>query len=102
MLITFKSEAYANITMFGDVGLSLLKLMGHSTVPGSILAEDVPEALARLKSAVTVDKITQPQAIEDNRDTNAPVNVSLAKRAIPLIEMLTAAAADECDVMWDK
>ncbi|WP_027856871.1 DUF1840 domain-containing protein [Marinobacterium jannaschii] len=102
MLITFKSEAYANITMFGDVGLSLLKLMGYSAVPGSILAEDVPEALQRLKSAVVVDKIVQPQAIEDNADSSTPVNVSLAKRAIPLLEMLTAAAADECDVMWDK
>ncbi|HAJ92821.1 MAG TPA: hypothetical protein DCO71_09470 [Gammaproteobacteria bacterium] len=30
MLITFSSSAYANITMFGDVALRLLKLMGHS------------------------------------------------------------------------
>ncbi|MFY9974144.1 MAG: DUF1840 domain-containing protein, partial [Chromatiaceae bacterium] len=53
MLVTFKTEAYANITMFGEVAVTLLKLMGHSgTIPGALLAEDVPTALARLKAAV--------------------------------------------------
>jgi len=32
--------------MFGDVALAMLKMMGHTaTVPGAILAEDVPAAL---------------------------------------------------------
>ena len=54
MLVTFKTEAYANITMFGEVAVTLLKLMGHSgTVPGALMAEDVPAALERLKAAVT-------------------------------------------------
>ena len=45
MLITFSSSAYANITMFGAVALRLLKQMGHSaTVPGALLAEDIPAA----------------------------------------------------------
>jgi hypothetical protein len=29
MLITFKSRAYADVTMFGDVALKLIKLMGR-------------------------------------------------------------------------
>ena len=50
MLVTFTCEAYADITMFGDVAQHLLTLMGHSgTVPGAILAEDVPAALHRLR-----------------------------------------------------
>jgi hypothetical protein len=45
MLVTFTTDAYADITMFGDVALAMLKMMGHSaTVPGAILAEDVPVA----------------------------------------------------------
>jgi hypothetical protein len=49
MLITFQTKAYANITMFGDVAIALLKLMGHSgTVPGALMADDVPAALAHL------------------------------------------------------
>jgi hypothetical protein len=41
MLVTFTTEAYADITMFGDVAVALLKMMGHSgTVPSAIRAED--------------------------------------------------------------
>jgi hypothetical protein len=37
MLITFSCSAYADITMFGDVAVRLLRLTGHSgTVPGAI------------------------------------------------------------------
>ena len=53
MLITFSTKAYADITMFGDVALHLIHLMGHSgSVPGAILAEDVPAALEKLKAAL--------------------------------------------------
>ena len=46
MLVTFTTDAYADITMFGDVALKMLRMMGHSaTVPSAILAADVPEAL---------------------------------------------------------
>ena len=53
MLVKFQTKSQATITMFGDVAVTLIKLMGHSgTVPSALLAEDVPAALARLKVAV--------------------------------------------------
>ena len=49
MLITFKTKSYANIMMFGDVGLKMLKMMDFGvSVPGAIIAEDVPRALRNL------------------------------------------------------
>jgi hypothetical protein len=104
MLVTFKTDAYANITMFGDVAVTLLKLMGHSgAVPGALLAEDVPAALERLKSAVSVatDAPLDPahSAARDNEGEGPPV--SLAHRALPLIELLSAAAAQGENVMWE-
>jgi hypothetical protein len=91
--------------MFGDIAIQLLKLMGHSgTVPGAILAKDIPAALARLKSGVatTGNDLTENTAKEaDDGNSNEDV-VSLAHRALPLIEFLTAAASAKCDVMWDK
>ncbi len=91
--------------MFGDVALRLLKLMGHSgTVPSAILADDVPQALARLKAAIAADKAASgdstPKDAESD-DSEAPA-VSLAHRALPLIELLEAAAKRKCDVMWDR
>jgi hypothetical protein len=57
MLVTFTTDAYADITMFGDVVHTMLKMRGHSvTVPGAILAADVPEALRRLTTAVEAEK----------------------------------------------
>ncbi len=104
MLVTFRSKAYADITLFGDIAISLLKLMGHSgTVPGAILAEDVPAALDRLHKAVEANPSAAADApgnVQD--DDSGERTVNLAHRALPLIELLTAAATEKCDVMWDK
>ena len=57
MLVTFTTKAYADITMFGDIALAMLRMMGHSaTVPGAILAADVPVALSRLTAAIDAQK----------------------------------------------
>jgi hypothetical protein len=105
MLIAFKSDAYADIIMFGDVAQQLLKMMGHSgTVPSAIRAEDVPAALERLKRSLGGEKTSgdaQAGAEAAGRGENEH-NVSLRDRALPLIELLTAAARKHRDVMWDK
>ncbi len=106
MLIHFQTPAYATITMFGDVAVTLIKLMGHSgTVPGAILAADVPQALTRLQTAVAEhpDLPLDPDgsATTHQTDGHDSQHVSLAHRALPLIEMLKAAAADGENVLWD-
>jgi hypothetical protein len=103
MLVTFKTPVYADITMFGNVAQTLLELMGHSgSIPGALLAEDIPAALARLKAAVgaTPSRPLDPENI-DERD-GEQVHVSLAHRALPLIELLSAAAAAKENVIWES
>lgn len=101
MLVTFSCKAWADITMFGDVAINLLKLMGHSgTVPGALLAEDIPAALDKLKAAMETDKAAPAQ--QDVNDESEEKPVSLTLRAYPLIELLTAAAKEHCDVIWDS
>lgn len=103
MLITFHTKSYADITLFGDIGLQLIELMGHSpTVPGAILADDVPAALARLRAGITTTAAHEgasPQGDASGEDGERPV--SLAHRALPLIQLLEAARADKENVMWD-
>ena len=101
MLVTFSCPAYANITMFGDVAIRLLKLMGHSgTVPSALLAQDVPAALQRLEAGIAAEQPSEPDATaQDEEDEEPPV--SLSHRALPLIGLLRAAAEAECNVMWD-
>ena len=54
---SFPDHSHADITMFGDVALAMLKMMWHSaTVPGAILASDVPAALSKLTAASEAEK----------------------------------------------
>jgi len=106
MLVTFRSKAWGNVTMFGDVAETLLKMMGHTgTVPSALLARDIPAALARLKQGLDAAGPEESgkqsaRAGADDEDAQPPVGIRL--RAYPLIELLSAAAKQECDVMWDK
>jgi hypothetical protein len=88
--------------MFGDAAVRLLKLMRHSgTVPGALLAADVQAALERLEAAIEADKQSpapEPEASAQREDGEPAV--SLSHRALPLIELLEAAAKAKCDVMW--
>jgi len=99
MLVTFTTDAYADITMFGDVAIALLKMMGQSgTVPGALLAEDVPTALRRLTVAIEAQKAQEPDEMHDQEDDEP--TVSITTRAMPLIDLLTAAAKAGSNVMW--
>jgi hypothetical protein len=102
MLVKFDSKVGA-LTMFGDVAVQLLKLMGHSgTIPSAILAPDIPAALERLRHALEQGASPPPAAAdeEDQREGRAPV--SLKQRAYPLIDLLERAAKSGADVMWDR
>ena len=105
MLITFQTKAYANITMFGDVGKKMLKYMGHSgSVPGAIKAQDVPAALDKLQAAVNLE-VQESRQNDDKAEgdqDDADRYVSVDKRAKPLIELLEAAIEQNTDVMWDE
>ncbi len=105
MLVTFHSKAWSNITFFGDVAARLLKMMGHSgTVPGALLATDIPDAITQLQrglAAAGPEKENRQCARPDD-DKDAPPPVALALRAQPLIQLLSAAALQDCDVTWDK
>lgn len=106
MLITFTCNAHGDITMFGNVAEQLIKMMGHSgTIPSAISAEDVPAVLERLQQAIDSHReiLSEDfQRDESDDEEEEKVRVSLANRAFPLIEMLKAAAAEECPVMWHQ
>jgi hypothetical protein len=100
MLVTFSCKASANITMFGDVAVQLIKMMGHSgTIPSAILAEDVASALKHLQAALEATK-KQPKKEASEDDNEKGSFVSLPNRASPLIALLKAAAKDESNVSW--
>lgn len=106
MLVRFRSRACGNITMFGDVAVKLLKLMGRSgNVPGAIMPEDIPAALQQLRTALSEYGTETPQ--ERNEEQEEPGEfidepVSLPTRAIPLIELFEGSLAEDVGVMWEE
>lgn len=110
MLVIFRSSATETITMFQNVALQLIRLMGHSgRVPGALAAADVPKALQSLEASIDQLKAMAQQAPspaededdedEDERDRTRPVD--LATRAVPLLNLLRRAAAANAEVLWE-
>ena len=98
MLVKFDSKA-GTLTTFGDVATQLLRLMGQSgAVPGAILSQDIPAAVARLKAGVGA----QPEAAPKKTGGDEEPPVGLSQRAFPLIELLERAAKTGADVIWEK
>jgi len=103
MLIKFKTTAsYPEITMFGEVALKLLKMMGRSgKVPSAINAEDIPAALQSLRRGIAdADEALEDQPPHEEEEGEER-RVSMHNRALPLIEMLETAAREDVPVMWE-
>lgn len=94
--------------MHGDAALALLKAMGHSgSVPGAILAADLPAALVRLRKALDDHAHAPPPPppptdAEDDDEREREPPVTLRMRALPLIDMVETAIARDSDLMWER
>jgi hypothetical protein len=103
MLVHFESDV-GGFTMFGDVAVQLLKMMGHSgTVPSALLAADIPAALERLQTALRTQPPPPPPEPADEVDQygeKKEPRISIHTRAVPLIDLLTRAARRGSDVTW--
>lgn len=107
MLIIFKSKAAGDVMMFGDVAHSLMEIMGKATTEqGIVTVEQLPGAIARLKAAVAQDKAEKPVVDHDERvfektpEGGKREHVSLARRAVPLIELLEYSLQEKVPVTW--
>lgn len=110
MLVTFRTKAHADITMFGNVAVDLLKLAGMTgTVPTAILADDIPSVIARLEAGLAQRNATIPDdaavkaagGVRDpsKYDSDAEPAVPLGNRALPLLALLRDADAAGADII---
>jgi hypothetical protein len=107
MIVRF-STRFGALTMHGEAAIALLRAMGHTgTVPGAILAADLPDAFARLERALEVAGDSNPtpappsERDDEDEQEREPV-ITLRKRALPLIDMLRTAIARDSDLMWER
>ncbi|NMG29676.1 DUF1840 domain-containing protein [Aromatoleum evansii] len=104
MLITFKSAASGDVMMFGENGKELLSVLGkdQDADKGIVTVEQLPGAIAALRTAIEADKSTkreQPDTDED-ADRQPDHRIQLAQRALPLLELLERSLQDKVPVTW--
>jgi hypothetical protein len=108
MLIIFQSKAAGDVIMFGDVAYRLMDIMGKEQVQrGIVTIEQLPDAIARLKAAASADKSRHAglrdedlPELETAADGGQRPYVSLARRAVPLIELLEWSLKKSVPVVW--
>jgi hypothetical protein len=99
MLLTFESKA-GILSMADYVGVKLLKVMGHSgTVPGALLAPELPGAAAKLRDALQSLPATPPSAGETSAEATQ-LDPSFAKDIKPLIELIDETVKMGSDLTW--
>jgi hypothetical protein len=103
------STKIGKLTMHGDAAVALLKGMGHTgTVPGAILAADLPAALSNLQrmlevSGASIGSATPPPAEDgDDDDREREPVITLRTRAVPLLDMMRTAIDRGSDLMWER
>ncbi|MBD3612538.1 MAG: DUF1840 domain-containing protein [Hydrogenovibrio crunogenus] len=95
-MIIFQTKHHADVSMFDNVALKLIGLMGHSaSVPGALTEEEVEQAHKKLSEVITNPSAQSGDDWEDD-------SVSLAHRAQPLLELLDAANQNNDHVIWEK
>lgn len=95
-MIIFKTKHHADVMMFDQPALSLIRLMGRSeTLPGALNPDEVETAFNRLKQALNTASAQSGNSWDDN-------SVSLSHRGTPLLELLQNAIQENEHVIWDK
>lgn len=106
MLVTFTSSTSGEIMMFAPVARQLLEILGKEcSARGVITTEQLPEAIRRLRQAVS-DAGRQPAgdgesaSDDDGDDAGEGARVGLAQRAYPLIDLLEWTRQREGFILW--
>ena len=108
MIVTFQSQAAGDVIMFGDVAKRMMEIMGKAPEDkGIVTVEQLPDAIARLRAAVAAEKARLagksdddlPQTEQGEGGGTRPF-VSIAQRAVPLLELLEFALRKKRVVVW--
>ena len=111
MLVTFKSHASADVIMLGDSAKKLIAILGKDphSAQGILTAQQLPDAIARLKAAIEEDRARQAERQRTEADEAADKEagrsgmaapVGLAQRAWPLLNMMEESLREETPVVW--
>lgn len=98
MLVTFQSDAYGDVMMFGDVARQMLEIIGKDSAErGVVTVEELPAAISKLRAAIGADtRPVRQTAVIDEEEAS----ISITQRALPLLALFEHSLKDEVPVLW--
>ena len=104
MLITFKSSAGSNVTMFEKNAGELLNIVGKKAADrqGVITVDQLPAGIGALQAAIAAEKAL-PAKPEPGPDASVDLpepTVTLVQRTLPLLDLLQRSLAEKEAVTW--
>ena len=102
-LITFRSSTQGSVIMFGSDAAQLLAALNLPEA-GEIMTAQLPALITRLQQIIEVDKqanpVIWPEDLDSEQDENAPVQINMAQRAIPLLELMKRCLSATETIRW--
>lgn len=107
MLITFKSKASADITMYKKHVLELFTVLDKNVDQGVITAQEIDDVIKKIEQYIIDHQVKDEENndidendIDDYEKFKIRQEVSLSARLFPLLEMLKAANQKQKDILW--
>jgi hypothetical protein len=104
MIYQFHSKAGPDVIMLSDLSERIFDILEHPLEKrGILVAERLPEFIARLESAITADAASKSSVPNTPADSNEkrPTADRLGQRAFPFLELMKQACAANEPVVWD-
>jgi hypothetical protein len=103
MIYQFHSKAGPDVIMLSDLSQRIFDILEHPLEKrGILVAERLPEFIARLESAIAADVAARNTTPEESADSDQekPIADRLGQRAFPFLELMKQACAANEPVVW--
>ena len=101
MIYQFHSKAGPDVIMLSDLSQRIFDILEHPLEKrGILVAERLPEFIARLESAITADAASRNSAPDTPSDQEKPTADRLGQRAFPFLELMKQAWAANEPIVW--
>jgi hypothetical protein len=101
MIYQFHSKAGPDVIMLSDLSQRIFDILEHPLEKrGILVAERLPEFIARLESAIAADAASRNKAPDTPADREKPTADRLGQRAFPFLELMKQARAANEPIVW--
>jgi hypothetical protein len=102
-LVRFQSPTQGSVIMFGRDAQQLLAAL-NLPESGEISSAQMPSLVTQLEGIIAIDKVANPivwpEDLDAESDMNAPIEIQLAQRAAPVLQLLKRSLNANETITW--